>query len=132
MAKGLNRIKQLLKNRGFEIARESDKAVKSASLSALTVAKRKAPVRFGKLRQGINVKNEYLKAEIFSQMPYSVFVEFGTGLQTDTSGTPPEMLEIAQMYKDGGGNSSGQKPQPFMRPAYKAAKGVLKIKLAQL
>lgn len=130
--KGLNGIKKMLKNKGRDLARKSDDAVKSAGMSAVVVAKRKAPIRLGKLRQGINIKNEYLKANVFSQMPYSVFVEFGTGLKTDLSNTPPEMKEIAQMYKDGGGSSSGQNPQPFMRPAYAAAKAVLKIKLAQL
>lgn len=132
MAKGLNRIKNMFKNKGVELSRKSDEIVKSTALSAFNVAKRKAPVRFGKLRQGINFETKYLEAKVFSQMPYSVFVEFGTGLKVDTSDTPPEMLEIAEMYKDGGGSSGGQEPQPFMRPAYRAAKGVMKIKLATL
>lgn len=132
MAKGLNKIQRMLKNKGRDLARKSDEIVKSTALSAVVVAKRKAPVDNGKLRQGINADVEYLQAKIYSQMPYSVFVEFGTGLKVDMSNTPPEMKEIAQMYKDGSGRSNGQKAQPFMRPAYFAAKGLLKIKLATL
>jgi HK97 gp10 family phage protein len=104
--KGLNNIKKLLKNRGSEINRKADKLVKETAFIGRNVAVQKAPAAFGKLRQGINIKTSYHKAEVFSQAPYSVYVEFGTGKKVKIPSYTPEPLKKAAALMKGrkGGN----------------------------
>lgn len=103
--KGLNNIKKLFKNKGVELTRESIKIVKSSAMIGRNVAVMKAPAAFGKLRQGINFKVTGTKAEVYSQMPYSVYVEFGTGKKVKIpSYTPKPLLEAAKKMR---GKSQG-------------------------
>jgi len=106
MAKGLDRIKRMLKNRGKEINRDANRLVKKVAMDGVVVAKTKAPSAFGKLRMGINSKDTYLKSVVNSQMPYSVYVEFGTGKKVHIpSYTPKPLLEAAKaMRGKKGGN----------------------------
>lgn len=105
MAKGLNRIKNLLKNKGVEVQRQSSKIVAECAFVGRNVAIQKAPVAFGKLRQGINIKVSTLKAEVYSQMPYSVYVEFGTGKKVKVpSNTPTQLKKAAELMR---GKKSG-------------------------
>ena len=106
MAKGLDRIKRMLKNRGKEISRDADLLVKKTALIGRNVAVQKAPSAFGKLRQGINIKTSHLKAEVFSQAEYSVYVEFGTGKKVSIpSYTPAPLKKAAALMRNRkGGN----------------------------
>lgn len=163
-AKGVNRIKKMFANKGKELNRKSNDLVSATALIGRSVAVQKAPSAFGKLRQGINIKTNRLKAKVFSQAEYSVYVEFGTGKKVRIpSYTPEPLKKAAALMRSGrGGNfddfltrlsrwarlkgipneavypialsilRNGVEPQPFMRPAFIAARKHLILGLKRL
>ena len=79
-------------------------------------AKQKAPKDTGALRRSITSKVENFQGIVFTPLEWSAYVEYGTGLFAETGGR----VDVPWSYKDDEGNwhtTSGQKPQPFMRPA---------------
>lgn len=79
-------------------------------------AKDKAPVDNGDLRCSIVSKVENLEGIIYTPLEYAPYVEYGTGLFAEGGGR----TDVPWNYKDDKGNwhtTSGQNPQPFMRPA---------------
>lgn len=79
-------------------------------------AKQKAPKDNGELRRSISSKVEGLTGVVFTPLEYAPYVEFGTGLFAEEGGR----MDVPWNYQDDEGNwhsTSGQKPQPFMRPA---------------
>ena len=79
-------------------------------------AKQKAPKDTGALRRSISSKVENFQGIVFTPLEYAPYVEYGTGLFAETGGR----VDVPWSYKDDEGNwhtTSGQKPQPFMRPA---------------
>jgi HK97 gp10 family phage protein len=79
-------------------------------------AKQKAPKGIGELRRTITSKVEGLQGIVFSPLEYAPYVEYGTGLFAEEGGR----TDVPWNYQDDEGNwhtTSGQKPQPFMRPA---------------
>lgn len=82
-------------------------------------AKQKAPKDTGALRNSI--QSEVINDEgnivgvVFTPLEYAPYVEFGTGLFAEEGGR-----KDAWAYQDDEGNwhkTSGQKPQPYLRPA---------------
>ena len=116
---GMEEIKKLLEETkdtsGFKTA--MGKACAKVERSA----KEKAPKGTGELRRSItsevDTSNESIIGRIFTPLEYAPYVEFGTGLfAEDGNGRK----DVPWHYKDDEGNwhtTSGQKPQPFMRPA---------------
>ncbi len=79
-------------------------------------AKQKAPKDNGELRRSISSKVEGLQGIVFTPLEYAPYVEYGTGLFAEEAGR----ADVPWHYQDDEGNwhsTSGQKPQPFMRPA---------------
>lgn len=79
-------------------------------------AKQLAPKDTGALRRSITSKVEGTKGIVFTPLEYAPYVEFGTGLFAETQGR----ADVPWCYQDDEGvwhSTSGQKPQPFMRPA---------------
>ena len=79
-------------------------------------AKQKAPKDTGELRRSISSKVENGVGEVFTPLEYAPYVEFGTGLFAEEGGRS----DVPWRYQDDSGewhSTSGQKPQPFMRPA---------------
>lgn len=79
-------------------------------------AKQKAPKDTGELRRSITSKVEGLEGIVFTPLEYAPYVEFGTGLFAEEGGRK----DVPWHFQDDKGewhSSSGQKPQPFMRPA---------------
>lgn len=83
-------------------------------------AKEKAPKDTGELRRSITSKVEKngdkLEGVIFTPLEYAPYVEYGTGLFAENGGRK----DVPWHYKDDNGewhSTSGQHPQPFMRPA---------------
>lgn len=83
-------------------------------------AKEKAPKDTGELRRSITSKVEKngnkLEGVIFTPLEYAPYVEYGTGLFAEKGGRK----DVPWCYKDDKGEwhtTSGQHPQPFMRPA---------------
>jgi HK97 gp10 family phage protein len=83
-------------------------------------AKQKAPKDTGQLRNSITSRVEADGGEIvgvvYTPLEYAPYVEFGTGLFAEEGGR----ADVPWNYQDDEGNwhtTSGQKPQPFLRPA---------------
>ena len=83
-------------------------------------AKQNAPKDTGALARSITSKVENHNGEIqgivFTTLEYAPYVEYGTGLFAEEGGRQ----DVPWSYQDDKGEwhtTSGQKPQPFMRPA---------------
>lgn len=83
-------------------------------------AKQKAPKDTGALRRSITSKIEVVDDSIvgivFTPLEYAPYVEYGTGLFAEEGGR----IDVPWNYQDDKGewhSTSGQKPQPYMRPA---------------
>lgn len=80
-------------------------------------AKEKAPKDTGALRRSITSEVKDGVGIVFTPLEYAPYVEFGTGLfAEDGNGRQ----DVPWNYQDDEGNwhsTSGQRPQPFMRPA---------------
>lgn len=79
-------------------------------------AKQKAPKDNGELRRSITSKVEGTTGIVFTPLEYAPYVEYGTGLFAEVAGRK----DTPWSYQDEEGewhSTSGQKPQPFMRPA---------------
>jgi HK97 gp10 family phage protein len=83
-------------------------------------AKQKAPKDTGALRRSIESKVEEESGNVigivYTPLEYAPYVEFGTGLFAENGGR----TDVPWHYQDDKGNwhsTSGQHPQPYMRPA---------------
>lgn len=79
-------------------------------------AKQKAPKDNGELRRSITSDVNDLQGIVYTPLEYAPYVEYGTGLFAEEGGR----TDVPWCYRDDSGewhSTSGQKPQPFMRPA---------------
>lgn len=83
-------------------------------------AKKKAPKDTGALRRSITSKiednNSEIQGVVFTPLEYAPYIEYGTGLFAEEAGR----TDVPWNYQDDKGewhSTSGQRPQPFMRPA---------------
>ena len=83
-------------------------------------AKQKAPKGTGELRRSITSKVENnadgIQGVVFTPLEYAPYIEYGTGLFAEEGGRQ----DVPWNYQDDKGewhSTSGQKPQPYMRPA---------------
>ena len=79
-------------------------------------AKQLAPKDTGALRRSITSKIEGDKGIVYTPLEYAPYIEYGTGLFAEQGGRK----DVPWWYEDDKGEwhkTSGQKPQPFMRPA---------------
>lgn len=93
--------------------------VLNAALRVERDAKKKAPKRTGALKRSIESKVENdgntIQGIVFTPLEYAPYVEYGTGLFAETQGR-----QTPWSYQDEKGEwhtTSGQHPQPFLRPA---------------
>ena len=94
---------------------ELESALGKACAVVEASAKQKAPKDTGALARSITSKIEDTEGIIFTPLEYAPYVEYGTGLFAEEGGR-----NTPWVYKDDKGEwhkTSGQKPQPFMRPA---------------
>lgn len=96
-------------------------------------AKEKAPKDTGALRRSITSEVDYaegglLEGVVFTPLEYAPYVEYGTGLFAESGNG---RKDVPWNYQDDEGNwhsTSGQHPQPFMRPALtESREEILKI-----
>jgi HK97 gp10 family phage protein len=83
-------------------------------------AKQNAPKDTGALRRSIESKVEVgensVVGTVFTNLEYAPYVEYGTGLFAEKGGRS----NVPWKYEDEKGefhSTSGQKPQPYLRPA---------------
>ena len=98
-------------------------------------AKQLAPKDNGELRRSISSKVEGNVGIVFTPLEYAPYVEYGTGLFAEAG---DGRTDVPWSYQDEEGewhSTSGQKPQPFMRPALnnniKTIKQILKEELTK-
>ena len=101
-----------------DIANGEDIAQRLGIACALVerAAKELAPKDNGELRRSITSKVEGTRGIVFTALEYAPYVEYGTGLFAEEAGRK----DVPWCYQDDEGewhSTSGQKPQPFMRPA---------------
>ena len=92
------------------------KQLDKALLVVEEAARKKAPKDSGALKRSITSDRTGLTGMVFTPLEYAPYVEYGTGLFTEGGGRK----DVPWKYQDDEGNwhtTSGQHPQPFMRPA---------------
>ena len=92
------------------------KQLDKALLVVEEAARKKAPKDNGALRRSITSDRTGLTGMVFTPLEYAPYVEYGTGLYAENGGRK----DVPWHYQDDEGNwhtTSGQQPQPFMRPA---------------
>ena len=84
-------------------------------------AKIKAPKDTGALRNSITSRivrdGDEIAGEVYTPLEYAPYIEYGTGLFAEGGGR----TDVPWVYQDDKGDwhsTSGQKPQPYMRPAF--------------
>lgn len=117
---GLEEVLQRLENTG-----DPEKIRQALGKSCALVersAKEKAPKDTGALRRSITSEVRESGGEIsgvvFTPLEYAPYVEYGTGLFAEGGNG---RQDVPWNYQDDEGNwhsTSGQKPQPFMQPAF--------------
>lgn len=106
----------ILKLEGISDTTNIEEALGKACAIVERAAKEKAPKGTGELRRSITSKVENFEGVVYTPLEYAPYVEFGTGLFAENGGR----TDVPWVYKDDEGNwhsTSGQKPQPYMRPA---------------
>lgn len=105
-----------------------EKPLTKACLLIENAAKEKAPVRSGELRNSITHDVSGNVGEVGTGLSYAPYVEYGTGLFSSQGNG---RKDVPWYYCDASGQwhaTYGQKPQPFLIPAYEENKGqVIKI-----
>jgi HK97 gp10 family phage protein len=117
----INGLEALLKSLDDVASGEQlEKALGKACAVVERSAKEKAPKDTGALRRSITSKVENMggtmQGVVFTPLEYAPYVEYGTGLFAENGGRK----DVPWNYQDDEGNwhsTSGQHPQPFMRPA---------------
>lgn len=115
----LDKLKKISSNANIDGALGTACAVVERS------AKQKAPKDNGELRRSITSKVEDHTGIVFTPLEYAPYVEYGTGLFAEEGGR----MDVPWHYQDDEGewhSTSGQKPQPFMRPALEENKALIK------
>ena len=115
---GLDEVLDSIKSIGD--LRDMESAMQKACAIVERAAKEKAPKDTGALRRSITSKveheNDNIVGIVFTPLEYAPYIEFGTGLFAEDGGR----TDVPWHYQDDEGNwhtTSGQKPQPFLRPA---------------
>jgi HK97 gp10 family phage protein len=111
-------LKKIDKTVGIE---KVENNVKKACAIVERAAKQNAPKDTGELRRSITSRVEgdssgNITGLVFTPLEYAPYVEYGTGLFAEAGGR----MDVPWNYQDDEGNwhsTSGQKPQPFLRPA---------------
>lgn len=107
-----------------DIAKRNSKATMGKACAIVErAAKQKAPKDTGALRRSIASRIEEepdgaIIGVVFTPLEYAPYVEYGTGLFAEEQGR----MDVPWNYQDDEGNwhsTSGQKPQPYLRPALK-------------
>lgn len=120
--KGANEL--IAKLNGISNKATIAQGLKKGALLVERSAKQLCPVRDGFLRASIThtVDNNNLSAQIGSPLAYAPYVEFGTGIYSETG----PARNSPWSYQDSEGKwhtTLGQPPQPFLYPSLVSNKG---------
>lgn len=122
---GLEEVLATLSALGGEVKASAKKGLHRGAKKIQKNAKLLCPVDTGQLRNSIKTKSEATqdgaKAEVYTNVEYAAYVEFGTGIKGASSNIDrPEGVSYNSQWK-------GQKAQPYMSPAYLHAKNTNEV-----
>ena len=116
--KGMDDVLEAIKD--LEDVKSMQASFKKACALVEGSAKKKAPKDNGELSRSITstveIKNNEIRGIVYTPLEYAPYVEYGTGLFAEGQGRK----DVPWNYQDDKGewhSTSGQKPQPFLRPA---------------
>lgn len=116
---GMEDVLELLD--GITDTQKLEKAMGKACLLVERDAKKKAPRDTGELTRSITsevrTEGNQVTGTVFTPLYYAPYIEYGTGLFAEDGGG---RKDVPWHYQDDNGEwhtTSGQHPQPFMRPA---------------
>jgi HK97 gp10 family phage protein len=120
--KGLDELLATLSGLGGDIRQACYKGIIRGAKTIQKNAKLLCPVDTGQLRNSIKtrgeIKQDIIKAQVYTNSGHSAYVEFGTGQRGASSHIQkPEGADIHYNFR-----WMGQKPQPYLTPAYLHAK----------
>lgn len=93
----------------------SDRGLRAIGETAVGYAQDKCPKDTGRLAGSITYEVDGEDCYIGTNVSYAPYVEFGTGVYSETGGR-----QTPWAYQDSKGQwhkTNGQKPQPYLRPA---------------
>ena len=123
----LNKIKEMPK----DIEQKVDNEMTAFALEVNAEQAIRCPVDTGNLRRELRVViNSPLNKEIYTNVEYAPYVEFGTGNLVDTQNQ--ELTEIAAQFKGAGIRHVNRNPQPFFFPPFFAKKSQFLKKLKDI
>lgn len=111
---GMDKVLKMLEKAGSK--EKYQEALGQACALVERSAKQKAPKDSGALRGSITSEVVDLEGVVFTPLEYAPYVEYGTGLYAESGGR----TDVPWFYVDEQGQwhiTSGQHPQPYMRPA---------------
>jgi len=124
--RGLPNVRRLLKDAPQKLASVIKNEMETVVREAELEAKQNAPVDLGKHRQSIvgEIENNGLTGKLSANMPYSPYLEFGTGAEIDI---PSGFEDLAVQFKGQGKKKINLPARPHIIPATtKAAKKLVK------
>ena len=89
--------------------------IQQTALNIQADAKRDVPIKTTRLRGSITATGSGLEAEVFTNVEYAAYVEFGTGTMVDV---PSGMEDYAAQFKGRGIKEVNISPQPYLMPAF--------------
>lgn len=124
--KGLKALLRRVRRSSGKLRARTEKVVTRAVFNVERKAKRLCPVDTGRLRSSIRaaVDGTQLNGEVFTNVFYAPFLEFGTGQRGASSSHPP----LPQGYVHGSVPGAGA--QPFLFPAWEDEREDLVARLA--
>ena len=119
--KGLQEFKRNLDREKSKITRDLERTT-SASLTRIqTGAKRGSAVDTGRLRASIYNRQEGISGDVYTNVHYAPYIEFGTG---NLVKVPDELKEMAEQFRGRGVRQVNLPARPFMYPAFVKEKPV--------
>jgi HK97 gp10 family phage protein len=113
--KNLNKVLKDLEKFGDAIDKDVDIITESNAKEIEAMAKSKAPVDTGFLRNLIATQGKDSNYKVVANAPYSAYMEFGTGGEVEV---PEEMKDIAIQFKGKGVKRINLRPRPFLYPSF--------------
>ena len=92
----INKAIEKIKNLEKSVVTETDKKIEKAARRIESSAKAAVPVYMGRLRSSIDVRGKKLQREIYTQVYYAPYVEFGTKSKVDI---PAGLESYAMSFK---------------------------------
>jgi HK97 gp10 family phage protein len=106
-----------------ELKEKINLALEAIGGQAENYAIKLVPVDTGRLKQGIGHQVAPEENAVYvgvKNVPYAIYVEYGTGIYADPEGEGSKAKKIPWWYMDSKGEwhrTSGMKPHPYIRPS---------------